>query len=88
MYLPPSLVTLAGKLMGVFLRDVILTSEEVKGLMMELLVSDEPPQGTRRFDDWLLRQADTIGRSYASELDRHFRMPGAITQTGPRPAQP
>ena len=87
-YLPPSLVILAGKAMGVLLRDVILTSEEVKGLMMELLVSDEPPQGTRRFDDWLLRQADTIGRSYASELDRHFRTAGAITRTGPRPAQP
>ena len=88
-YLPPSLLVLSGKVMGVFLRDVILTAEEVKGLMMELLVSDEAPQGTRRFDDWLLRQADTIGRFYASELDRHFRMPGAaVTQTGPRPAQP
>ena len=88
-YLPPSLLVLSGKVMGLLLRDVILTAEEVKGLMMELLVSDEAPQGTRRFDDWLLRQADTIGRYYASELDRHFRMPGAsVTQTGPRPAQP
>ncbi|HEV2217183.1 MAG TPA: NAD(P)H-binding protein [Candidatus Dormibacteraeota bacterium] len=87
-YLPPSLVILAGRVMGLAVRDVILTAEEVKGLMMELLVSDEAPQGTRRFDDWLLRVADTIGRSYASELDRHFRVPRTITQTGPRPARP
>ncbi len=88
LYLPPSLVIFAGKVMGLFLRDVVLTSEEVTGLMAELLVSSEAPQGTRRFDDWLLRQADTIGRTYASELDRHFRLAGGVSRTGPRPAQP
>ena len=89
LYLPPGLVIFAGRVMGLFLRDVVLTSEEVKGLMDELLVSNEPPQGTRRLDDWLLRQADTLGRAYASELDRHFRLAGAAAiRTGPRPAQP
>jgi nucleoside-diphosphate-sugar epimerase len=86
-YLPPSMVVFAGKVMGWFVRDVILTSEEVHGLMSELLVSSEPPQGKRRFDDWLLRQADTIGRSYASELDRHFRMSQPVTRTDPRPVR-
>jgi hypothetical protein len=43
------------------------------GLMEELLVSQEEPRGTRRLDDWLLGSADSLGRSYASELSRHFR---------------
>ena len=73
LYLPPSMVVLGGAVLGLFVRDRILTREEVEGLMAELLVSSEPPRGQRRLDDWLLRQADTLGRRYASELDRHFR---------------
>jgi nucleoside-diphosphate-sugar epimerase len=72
-YLPPTGVILGGMLIGLFVRDRILTGEEVRGLMAELLVSKEPPRGASPLDDWLLRQSETIGREYASELDRHFR---------------
>jgi hypothetical protein len=54
-------------------RDILLTKQELEGLMEELLVSNEEPRGSRRVDDWLLRSADVLGRSYASELSRHFR---------------
>jgi uncharacterized protein YbjT (DUF2867 family) len=73
LYLPPSLMLMGVKVIGLFVRDVVLTREEVEGLMAELLVSQEPPRGKRRFDDWLLQQAETLGRTYASELNRHFR---------------
>ena len=72
-YLPPSVVITAGQAIGMFVRDNILTREELQGLMTEMLVSKEPPLGKRRLDDWLLRQAETLGRRYASELQRHFR---------------
>ncbi len=72
-YLPPRLTLLAGDLVGAFVRDVVLTRQELQGLMEELLVSHEKPRGTRRFDNWLLTNADTLGRSYASELERHWR---------------
>jgi NADH dehydrogenase len=55
--------------------DVILTRQELEGLMAELLVSKEPPRGGSRIDDWLLQSSDTLGTRYASELDRHFRGP-------------
>ncbi|HEV2033480.1 MAG TPA: NAD(P)H-binding protein [Candidatus Dormibacteraeota bacterium] len=71
--LPPALTVAAGKVVGLFVRDVVLTSEELAGLMDELLVSHEPPRGTLRVDDWLLRNAESLGMRYASELDRHFR---------------
>jgi hypothetical protein len=58
---------------GLFMRDILLTRQELEGLMQELLVSKEEPRGTRRVDDWLLASADVLGRSYASELSRHFR---------------
>ena len=71
--LPPSLTLLAGDVVGLLVRDVMLTRQELEGLMDELLVSHAAPRGTRRVDDWLLKSADSLGKKYASELDRHFR---------------
>lgn len=77
LYVPPGLTITAGKLVGLFVRDVVLTRDELEGLMNGLLVSHEPPRGRRRIDDWLLRSAETLGQNYASELTRHFRRLGA-----------
>ena len=70
---PPGLTLFASRLLGRSVKDVILTPEELEGLMDELLVSKELPRGRTRLDDWLLRFHDTLGQKYASELDRHFR---------------
>ncbi len=74
-YTSPRLTLLAGDLVASRVRDVMLTKEELRGLMDELLVSHEKPRGSRRMDNWLLTNADTLGRTYASELDRHWRSP-------------
>jgi uncharacterized protein YbjT (DUF2867 family) len=71
--LPPSLTLLAADAVSLLVRDVMLTRQELEGLMVELLVSREAPRGTRRVDDWLLMSAQSLGKKYASELDRHFR---------------
>jgi nucleoside-diphosphate-sugar epimerase len=72
-YLSPGTAMLAVKAINRFVGDVMLNEPELEGLMQELLVSQERPRGTRRFDNWLLSSADSIGRKYASELDRHWR---------------
>ncbi|MFQ5595180.1 MAG: SDR family oxidoreductase [Anaerolineae bacterium] len=70
----PAAVTLRlAKILGFILRDVVLTREEIDGLMAGLLVSDDPPTGETRFSVWLKQNADTLGRRYASEVDRHYR---------------
>jgi len=56
-----------------WVRDVLLTREEVAGLMANLLVSAEPPNCVTRCSEWLRRNADHLGSSNASELERHFR---------------
>jgi NADH dehydrogenase len=53
-------------------RDVILTRDEVRGLMAGLLVSASPPTGTTRVSGWLRDNADVVGRTYRSELARHY----------------
>lgn len=72
-YLSPKNAIRAAMLIGRFVNDVMLNETELEGLMQELLVSHERPRGTRRLDNWLLTNADAIGRTYASELDRHWR---------------
>jgi len=57
---------LVGKVMG----DVMLTRDEVRGLMAGLLATDSPPAGLTRLSDWAREHADTLGMRYASELAR------------------
>lgn len=69
---PPSLMAAAARALGVFVGDVVLTSDEIRGLMAGLLVSHDPPLGRIVFSDWLDEHRMSMGRSYANELARHF----------------
>ncbi|MBI4493667.1 MAG: NAD(P)H-binding protein [Chloroflexi bacterium] len=72
-YLSPEVVLGLSRLIGFAVNDVVLTRDEVEGLMANLLVSQGPPTGKTRLSDWLDQHADRIGRGYASELGRHYR---------------
>lgn len=69
---PPRLALFAAQFISLFVRDVVLTPEEVDGLMANLLVSNEPARGKTYFKDWLSKNRDQIGMKYASELERHY----------------
>ena len=71
----PRLAVLASRLLGLLVRDVVLSRDEVKGLMDGLLVSrtDEPPPGKTKLSEWLSANASGLGRGYTSELSRHYR---------------
>jgi NADH dehydrogenase len=72
-HLPPKVALALSQFVGRFVKDVVLTQEEVDGLMSNLLVVDGPPTGRARLSDWLHEHADTVGKQYASELARHYR---------------
>ena len=69
---PPRLALFAAQFLSLFVKDVILTPEEVDGLMGNLLVSKEPARAKTAFKDWLNSNRETVGIKYASELQRHF----------------
>ncbi|HMB84487.1 MAG TPA: NAD(P)H-binding protein [Terriglobales bacterium] len=71
-HLPPAIIRLASGVLGAILKDVILTEDEIKGLMGDLLVSHRPPTGRTSLEGWIKSHAETIGSSYASELARHY----------------
>jgi uncharacterized protein YbjT (DUF2867 family) len=70
---PPRAAWLVGQCVGRFVGDVIITRDEIEGLMSGLLVSNAAPTGRTSLADWLAHRADTVGRTYASELKRHYR---------------
>ena len=71
--MPPKLALWASQIIGLFVGDVILTQEEVDGLMRGLLVSPDEPRGKTHLANWLHENKDSVGMKYASELKKHYR---------------
>ncbi|MDP3061675.1 MAG: NAD(P)H-binding protein [Chloroflexota bacterium] len=69
---PPGLGLLLGRLVGRLVGDVVITRDEIDGLMAGLLVSTAPPTGVTPLSRWLAENASTLGTRYASELRRHY----------------
>jgi NADH dehydrogenase len=69
----PGLAHILTRLAGYLLRDVVLTRDEIDGLMAGLLASDARPTGTTWFSRWLEENAGFLGEGYISELKRHYR---------------
>jgi uncharacterized protein YbjT (DUF2867 family) len=69
---PSWLLLLASRVLGPFVGDVVLTSDEIVGLTTNLLVSKEPATAPTRFTAWLGEHASELGRAWANELNRHF----------------
>ncbi|MCL5058030.1 MAG: NAD(P)H-binding protein [Actinobacteria bacterium] len=72
-HLNPGLTYFLSRIIGLAVKDVVLTEAEVSGLMENLLISADPPTGIRRLSDWLSENASLVGTKYASELNRHYR---------------
>jgi NADH dehydrogenase len=67
---PPSVGYWACRLVGQFVNDVVITREEIRGLMEERLCVDAAPQGTVKLTDWIDQHKSTLGRHYTSEMAR------------------
>ena len=85
---PPRLALLAAQFISLFVRDVVLTPEEVDGLMAGLLVSKEPPLGKIHLADWLEKNRDRVGIEYASEIKKHYRQSALSGAKGAVEARP
>jgi NADH dehydrogenase len=67
---PPWLGLWAGRALGALVGDVVITRDEIEGLMSGLLYVDAPPAGDTRLSEWLEGNRDSVGRRYANELRR------------------
>ena len=74
---PAPVIAVAARVLGLILGDVVLTPQEIRGLTSGLLVSHDPALGRIVFTDWLQGQRQSLGRTYANELRRHFSPAGS-----------
>jgi uncharacterized protein YbjT (DUF2867 family) len=72
MPLPPSVGYAAGWVIGKLTRDVMITRDEVEGLMANLLYVESPPAGNTKLTDWAREHSGTLGLRYTSELARRM----------------
>jgi uncharacterized protein YbjT (DUF2867 family) len=77
LHAPPAAMAALARALGLVVRDVVLTADEIRGLTAGLLVSHQAALGHISFIEWLKEKGPALGREYANELGRHFRMPKA-----------
>jgi uncharacterized protein YbjT (DUF2867 family) len=69
-HLPPAAVSVLLRGLSYLTRDVILSRDEIDGLMAELVNVSGPATCSTRLTDYLRANADRVGRHYKSELAR------------------
>jgi uncharacterized protein YbjT (DUF2867 family) len=70
---PGGAVAVLARVLGLMLRDRLLTADEYRAMAAGLADSSAPATGTIVVTEWIREHGDELGRRYASELDRHFR---------------
>jgi NADH dehydrogenase len=69
---PPGIGYLAGWIIGKIVNDVMVTKEEIKGLMANLLYVESSPTGSTKLTEWARKHSETLGLKYTSELARRI----------------
>jgi len=70
--LPPDFAYQMTRVIGWFVDDVIITREEIKGLMEERLYVKSSPLGTTKLSNWVHANRRRLGLNYTSELVRRL----------------
>jgi NADH dehydrogenase len=66
----PRLGLMLGRIVGWVVGDVVITPEEIRGLMENRLVTSSPPAGATKLTEWMAQHKDELGAKYSSELAR------------------
>lgn len=69
---PPSAGYAVSKLVNPMVNDVIITREEISGLMRGLLDSDQPATGPTKLTEWAEMHRAELGVRYANEIGRRI----------------
>ncbi len=67
---PPALGYWSCRMIGWIVGDVVITREEIRGLMENRLFVDAPPLGTTKLTEWIHQHKHTLGAHYTSEMAR------------------
>jgi uncharacterized protein YbjT (DUF2867 family) len=71
-HVPGALVPPLSSVLGLALRDVLLTKEEYQAMAAGLADTGGTPTGSILLSEWIAEHRDKLGINYANELSRHF----------------
>lgn len=71
-------------ILGLALRDTLLTADEYKAMADGLADSSAPSTGQIVFTDWVSEHGSQFGRHYANEVTRHFAVASPGSPAGER----
>ncbi len=71
-HVPSYGIPVLASLLGVALRDRLVTADEYRALRDGLANTDGSPTGDVRLSEWITEHAGSLGVRYANELSRHF----------------
>lgn len=74
---PAAMIPALAAVLNVVLRDTLLTAAEYRSMAAGRADSAGPATGQVVFTEWVHEHGGELGRTYANELDRHFRVPVA-----------
>ena len=67
---PPAIGYWVCRATGALVQDVVITREEIRGLMENRLYVRSLPLGRTKLSEWVSRHHDSLGRQYTSEMRR------------------
>jgi NADH dehydrogenase len=70
---PARIGYLSGWILGKMIGDIVITWDEVRGLMQGLLATQSPPVGRTKFSSWAREHAESLGKRYENELFRRMQ---------------
>ena len=65
---PPMAAWVVGKVLGIIMRDRVITRAEIRGLMNGLMASDCKPLGVVKFSEWIEENGSKLGRRYQNDM--------------------
>jgi len=73
---PGFVIPMLSSILGLAVRDVLLTRDEYGAMASGLADTEGSATGDTSMLEWIAAHGDTLGVSYANELNRHFRTAG------------
>lgn len=74
-HVPSSALPLLASVLGLVVRDRLLTADEYRAMKEGLADTDGPSTGRVSVSEWITEHGASLGTRYANELNRHFRQP-------------
>jgi hypothetical protein len=71
-FLPPGVAYQMTRVVGWFVNDVVITREEIRGLMEERLYGNSSPLGTKKLSDWVHANGRQLELARAARALRSF----------------